>query len=372
MSVVPYKNKKGEIVPGAFEIIWYPAPPPGQKKKQKRKVVQDTTLAKARLIHLALIRQSVNTPPPHDPTVNDCWPLWLKDYARDAAEGTIGDITYASGRLLPWFGPWNLSRLVYDLFTAYMDKRRGDLWRPPISKPNPEKTYQPSKPTGKSRINTELKYVGMFIKWCVKKKYMLPLPFEIPKFKKLPKRIPNLPNDDEIDRLLAKCHADARLAMMLYNYAGLRKREALDLTVENIFQDDGIIRVIGKGDKEREVAMTGPLPEEIAERVKRVKTGLLLRNPKTGEAYKDLRKAIEGAAMRAGVNKDIYNHLLRHNHLSELHDQGVSMPDIQEQAGHASIQTTRHYVHVKARRRVERIKAASKTVSPNDSKHTKK
>ncbi len=358
MSVRPYKNKKGEIVPGAYVIDYYPA---GGKGKQVKKVVKGFTLAKAQQLELALIREYVHAPPPFDPTVNDAWPEWLKEYARDSAESTITDITYAAGRLLPYLGSWHLSQLTVETFTGYMDKRRTDIWRPPIKNPDPQKTYAPGKPTSKVRINTELKYFGLFIKYCVQKKYMLPLPFAIPKFKKLPIRIPNLPNDDELRRILAKCSPDAKLALMLYNYAGLRKREGLDLTVEDVFLEDGIIRVIGKGNKEREVVITGPLHDELAERIEKIKTGLLLRNPQTGEAYKDLRKAIEGAAERAGVRKNIYNHLLRHNHLSDLHAAGVSMADIQEQAGHSDIQTTRKYVHIKTQGRLQRIKAASCT-----------
>jgi len=361
MAVSPYKNKKKEIVPGAWEIIYYPE---GAKGKQKRKVLKDTTKAKAQLIELALIRQSVHAPPPHDPTVNHVWHEWLKDYARDTEESTIGDVTYASGRLLPYFGKWNLSRLTLPLFNGYMDKRRADLWRPPIKNPDPEKTYAPGKPTSKGRINTELKYFGLFLKYCIKKNYMLKLPFDIPKFKKLPKRTPNLPADKEIDILLTKCHDDARLAVLLYNDAGLRRDEGLNLKAEDVFLDDDVLVVIGKGDKERHVAIaTERLKEYLRVRIDKVKTGLLMRNDKTGEAYKNLRKSIEGAAERAGIKKNIYNHLFRHAHMTGLHELGVSVVDIQEQAGHADIQTTRRYVQSTTKRRVNTIKCASDTVS---------
>jgi integrase len=359
MSVCPYKNKKGEIVPDAYEIVWRVG------GKQKRKVVKNTTEAKAKLIDLALRRSSNYEPPPHDPTVNKVWPEWLKEYARDTAESTIGDVTYASGRLLPWFGAWPLSQLTLPIFTGYMDKRRSDLWRPPIKNPDPEKTYAPGKPTSKSRINTELKYFGLFLQYCVKNNYMLPVPFQIPKFKKLPKRTPNLPRDSEIETLLSKCHDDARLAVLLYNDAGLRKDEGLQLTVEDVFLDDDILTVIGKGNKERHVVITTDrLKTALQERIEKVKSGYLMTNTKTGEPYKNLRKAIESAAERAGMTKNIYNHLFRHNHLTALHDSGVSVIDIQAQAGHADVQTTKRYVQTTTARRVASIKTASQSVSP--------
>lgn len=362
MSTVPYKNKKGEIVPDAFEIIYWASGENG-KRKQVRKVIKDTTLSKAQLIELALVRQSTNAPPPHDPKVSQVWTEWIKEYARDAGTNTISDITYASLRLLPWFGEWHLSRLTLPLFTDYMDKRRRDLWRPPIKNPDPEKTYAPGKPTSKGRINTELKYFGLFIKYCVGKKYMLPLPFQIPKFKKLPKRVPNLPRENEIEKLLTKCHDDARLAVLLYNDAGLRREEGLNLTAERVFLDDDILVVIGKGDKERHVVIeTDRLKEELRVRIEKVKTGLLMRNTRTGEPYKNLRKSIETAAERAGITKNIYNHLFRHAHLTHLHDSGVPVGDIQEQAGHGSIKTTMGYIHSGTERRVDAIKSASKNV----------
>lgn len=364
MSVRPYKNKKGEIVPNAYLINYYQ-----EGGKEVKKVVHDTTQSKAELIELALIRKNVHAPPPHDPTVNECWRDWLQGYARDAEANTITDMTYASIRLLPYFGEWHLSRLTLPLFTGYMDKRRADLWRPPIKNPDPEKVYAPGKPTSKSRINTELKYFSLFITYCVSQKYMLPLPFQIPKYKKLPKRITNLPRESEVDKLLSKCHEDARLAVLLYNDCGLRKNEGLALTVENCFLDDDILAVIGKGDKERHVVIkTERLKLALKERIEKVKTGLLMRNAKTGAAYKNLRKSIDAAAERAGIKKNIYNHLFRHNHLTGLHDDGVPVGDIQAQAGHADIKTSMGYIHSSTERRVCAIKNASATARRKNKK----
>jgi integrase len=250
-----------------------------------------------------------------------------------------------------------------------MDKRRTDLWRPPIKNPDPDKVYAPGKPTSKGRINTELKYFGLFINYCIKKNYMLPLPFQIPKYKKLPKRVVNLPRESEVDKLLSKCHDDARLAVLLYNDCGLRKDEGLTLTVEKCFLDDDILVVIGKGDKERHVVIkTERLKLALKERIEKVKTGLLMRNVKTGAAYKNLRKSIDAAAERAGIKKNIYNHLFRHNHLTGLHDDGVPVGDIQAQAGHADIKTSMGYIHSSSESRVRAIKAASQRVSPKSKK----
>jgi len=354
MSVVPYKNKKGELVPKAFEIICYPE---GSKGKQLRKVVKNCSKSQAEMIELALIRKSLDAPPSHDPKVKEVWHEWVRHYARDNAKSTIIDLMNASKRLLPHFGEWHLSRLTLPLVELYMDKRVKDVWRPPIQNPDPKKTYAPAKPIGKRRINTELKYLNLFLTYCAERKYMLPLHFLIPKFKKLPRRKVTLPMVSEVNALLSKCHDDAHLAVLLYHDGGLRREEALTLKVEDIMLEDELIHVIGKGDKERYVAIaTTRLYEALEQRVEKVGTGLLMVNSRTGKAYKDLRKSIENAADRAGIRKNVYNHLFRHTYVSRSHEAGVPLPEIQDQVGHEDIKTTRLYTHVTTRTRITQSK----------------
>ena len=357
MSVKPYKNRKGEIVPDAFEINWYESVGEGKPKKERKKVVTGITEAAAKLIELALLRITTPTHTIHNPTVNDKWHEWLKHYARDNAASTIIDIQYASIRLLPHFGGWHLSDLTLPIMEQYLDKRIQDTWRPPIKNPDPNKTYAPAKPISKRRINTEMKYFKLFLDYCAERRYMLPLPFAVPKYRKLPKRTANIPSIGEVSALLGKCNDISRLAVLLYHDAGLRKTEALTLEVNDIMLDEDLIHVIGKGDKERYVGIaTTRLKEALAARIEKVGSGLLFCNPATEEPYKDLRKAIEGAAERAGIRKNIYNHLFRHSYISRSHEAGVPLPEIQEQAGHADIKTTRIYTHVTTRVRIAQAK----------------
>lgn len=373
MSVNPYKNRKGEIVPDAFELDWYESQGEGKPKKQRKKVVQNTTAGAANLIYQALLRTRPDAPTIHNPTVNDKWHEWLKHYARDNAASTIVDIQYASMRLLPHFGGWHLSQLTIALMEQYLDKRKLDTWRPPIKNPNPEKTYMPAKPISKRRINTEMKYFKLFLDYCVERHYMNPLPFQVPKFKKLPKRTASIPSIGEVNTLLEKCHDRARMAVLLYHDAGLRKMEALNLEVNDILLDDDLIHVIGKGDKERYVGIaTQRLKDALEQKIKEMKSGLLIRKPGTAEGYKDLRKAIEGAAERAGISKNIYNHLFRHSYISRSHEAGVPLPEIQDQAGHADIKTTRHYTHVSTSHRVAQSKKLDKHLTRETASYNKR
>lgn len=240
---------------------------------------------------------------------------------------------------------------LWSYFIGSTVKSRTDLWKPPNSNAIP-------KPASKQRNNTEMKYFGQFLSYCIVKRYMLKLPFDIPKYRRLPKRTANLPSINEVDQLLIKCSDDPRLAVLLYHDAGLRRDEGLNVRAEDVFLDDWKIRVIGKGDKERFVGIaTTRLAEELATRIERVGgKGLLMKNRATGAAYGDLSKGIKAAADRAGVSKNIYNHLFRGVHASRLHDAGVPIADIQEQLGHEDIGTTRKYITTTLGKRIESVR----------------
>ena len=356
MSIRPYKDKTGQIVPGKYILDFYPL---GRKGKQVRQIVSNVTEAQAQTLELTMRRKYSNAPMRHDPMVIDVWPDWLKSCAREYAASTMKDIEWAALKLLEHFGRWHLSRLVLPLFEQYMDKRRLQTWRPPIKNPNPEKTYSPGKPVSKSRINTELKYFGLFLKYCREKGHMLPLQFDLPKFRRLPKTEKILPSLDEVDTLLKHCHADAKLAVMLYHDAGLRRGEGLDLKAEDVLLDDRVLSIIGKGNKQRFVIIkSNRLHAALKERVEKIKVGYLMRNPRktVPTPYKDLRKAIEAAAERAGISKNIFNHLFRHAHTTRSLEAGEDLEVVRINQGHEDISTTQLYLHTKLEHRIREAK----------------
>ena len=111
--------------------------------------------------------------------------------------------------------------------------------------------------------------------------------------------------------------------------------------------DDSAISVTGKGGKQRFVIIkTDRLRQALTERLAEVKSGYLMTNPDTGAPYKNLRKAIENAAEKAGVTKRIYNHLFRHAHATRSLEAGESLEHVRQDLGHADIGTTQGYLHV--------------------------
>jgi integrase/recombinase XerD len=179
-----------------------------------------------------------------------------------------------------------------------------------------------------------------------------------------PKRwltLPDVLTVTEAERLLAAPTLDDPLAfrdraMLELAYgAGLRVSEWISLGVKDAMLDDGLVRVFGKGSKERLVPIgrraigaVAVYLRELRPRLERgAGKGMLLLNAH-GEpmsrmgAWKILRKYVE----RAGITKRVTPHTLRHTFATHLLEHGADLRAVQEMLGHADISTTQIYTHV--------------------------
>ena len=179
-----------------------------------------------------------------------------------------------------------------------------------------------------------------------------------------PKRWRSLPEVltvAEVDRLLAAPLLDDPLvfrdrAMLELAYgAGLRVSEWVSIGHRDVMFDDGLVRVFGKGSKERLVPIgrraIGALATYVRELRPRLEQGegkgVLFLNAR-GEpltrmgAWKILRKYVE----RAGIEKHVSPHTLRHSFATHLLEGGADLRAVQEMLGHADISTTQIYTHV--------------------------
>ena len=179
-----------------------------------------------------------------------------------------------------------------------------------------------------------------------------------------PKRwrtLPDVLTVDEISRLLAAPTLDDPLAfrdraMLELAYgAGLRVSEWITVGVKDLLFDDKLVRVFGKGSKERLVPIgrsaIGAVATYLREQRPRLENGagkgVLFLNAR-GEpltrmgAWKILRKYVE----RAGIQKAVSPHTLRHSFATHLLEGGADLRAVQEMLGHADISTTQIYTHV--------------------------
>lgn len=155
---------------------------------------------------------------------------------------------------------------------------------------------------------------------------------------------------DETFRLLEQLQGDKKTIAMLYAFCGLRRDEALNLTRGQVELDRGMLHIKGKGDKDRLVPVVGDSLRDalIVACEGKQRADFLFTHPKTGNPYKNIKKSLIGAAKRAGINKPVYNHLLRHSAATNAVIAGVNIRALQTILGHSDIRTTELYTHMAA------------------------
>ena len=179
------------------------------------------------------------------------------------------------------------------------------------------------------------------------------------------KRLPKSLADEEITKLLqAPSVAESTMlcdhAVMELAYAsGLRLAELRGIRLEQLHLEAGFVTVIGKGNKERVVPLGRKAVAAIehyleAGRPKLV-TGkspanLFLTKRGTPFAHVTLWQRIKRCAARAGLERNITPHMLRHSFATHLLEHGADLRVIQELLGHASISTTEIYTHLDGKR----------------------
>ena len=327
MAVRPKKNSKGEIIPGHFIIDWRPD---GKKGKRERLEYIGTDVA-ARQYEADLKRgfkQSVATR--MHPQIVELLPEFIAEYKVNVSAGTIEDFWYAWKRLEPHFGLVRANALTASQVELYKASRL-------------------EAGVKKRTINRELTYLNAVINWAEDRKLIDPLPFRIKHFRKRDAAapIPVIHTTNEIQKILDHIKPNARpIALLLYD-AGLRKTEACTLKGNQVDLAAAVIYVKGKGGKERMVPiMTARLHQALAEAKAASGDGHLFISARTGQPPKSIKGALLGAAKRAGIDKRIYPHLLRHDHGSHAAMAGVDPRAVQKMLGHSDLKTTEIYTHL--------------------------
>jgi integrase/recombinase XerD len=180
-----------------------------------------------------------------------------------------------------------------------------------------------------------------------------------------PRLLPETLTVAEVEALLeAAPDLRARALLELLYAAGLRVSEALGLDLEDLSLDGGVVRVIGKGDKERLVPVGDVAldwlgawiregrPALVAlHHVEPVRGGPLFLGDRGARlARQQAFAVVKVAARRAGLPERVSPHTLRHSFATHLLEGGADLRIVQELLGHASISTTQLYTHVTGER----------------------
>ena len=178
---------------------------------------------------------------------------------------------------------------------------------------------------------------------------------------KLGRKLPDVLTVEEIDSILNQPEVNTPLGLrdktiLEAMYAcGLRVSEVLSLKTSNILFNDEVVRVIGKGSKERIVPVASSTLEWI--KLYLEKSRITLAKPYSEDhlflnwrGRKLSRMAIwdiiNKYSKMAKVNKQIHPHIFRHSFATHLLEGGADLRSIQEMLGHADISTTQIYTHV--------------------------
>ncbi|MCO4805585.1 MAG: site-specific tyrosine recombinase XerD [Flavobacteriales bacterium] len=179
---------------------------------------------------------------------------------------------------------------------------------------------------------------------------------------KIGRKLPDTLNNAEIEEMLgcidrSKPEGERNRAIIETMYAcGLRVSELVGLLISNLYLNEGFIRVIGKGNKERLI----PIHDQAIDSIVNYLENVRVHQPQV-EGERDvvfLNKRgkrlsrvmifyiIRDLAVQAGIRKKISPHTLRHSFATELVENGADLRAVQEMLGHASITTTEIYTHL--------------------------
>ena len=222
--------------------------------------------------------------------------------------------------------------------------------------------YQESKELkarSQSRLISALK---SFFKYLMLENYREDYPMEYIDTPKFGMKLPDTLSVEEIDALIAgidlstdEGHRNRAIIETLYG-CGLRVSELVSLRLSDLFFDEGFIRVLGKGNKQRLVPIGSHTQKEInnyllyqRKKVPQVKefSDIVFLNRRG----KQLTRAmiftiIRQVAANIGLTKQISPHTFRHSFATHLLENGANLRAIQLMLGHESITTTEIYTHV--------------------------
>jgi integrase/recombinase XerD len=210
-------------------------------------------------------------------------------------------------------------------------------------------------------IRRNISAVRTYFKFLLAEGHVVRDPSERLETPKKWRTLPDVLGVDEIEKLLAAPSLDEPLAfrdraMLELAYgAGLRVSEWISLNVRDVMLQDHLVRVFGKGAKERLVPIgrraigaTAIYLRELRPKLEKGEgKGVLFLNARGQPlsrmgAWKILRKYVD----QAGITKPVSPHTLRHSFATHLLEGGADLRAVQEMLGHVDISTTQIYTHV--------------------------
>lgn len=298
----------------------------------------------------------------YSPDVQDLVEDFLQYLRHERGQAEHTQRTYAAllGKFVGWaqkhgLNDWKAVELKHLMSFLQHERER------PLADEPPESTKRLSSES----VYLEIAALRAFYRFAETEKLV---PLNVAENLSLPRRWQRLPKaltNQEINKLLAPEspetpeHLCSQAILELAYASGLRLAELKNLRLEQLHLEAGFINVIGKGNKERVVPVGRKAVEALnryleAGRPKLVTpkspANVFLTRRGTPFAAVTLWLRIKNRVRRAGVERNITPHMLRHSFATHLLEHGADLRVIQELLGHANISTTEVYTHVTGNR----------------------
>jgi len=214
---------------------------------------------------------------------------------------------------------------------------------------------------GATSVARKLSTLRTFFDFGIRKNWLETNPAKAIRSPKIPKRVPKFLTVDEVFALLSAPKGVTVLELRdkaileLFYASGLRLSELIALNLEHIDLDQPMVRVLGKGNKERLVPMGKNAVASLKiyfDKRKILLNGrgddraIFLNKSGTRLSARAVERLIDKYLKRTGIQKKVTPHVLRHTFATHLLNSGADMRGIQELLGHASLSTTQRYTHV--------------------------
>jgi len=206
--------------------------------------------------------------------------------------------------------------------------------------------------------------LSSFYEWLYKEDIVKENYFKNIETPKKPKRKPEIIKEDEINELFEVCDLDDKLGYRNYCIlgclygCGLRVSELCNMQISDIDFNERLIRIHGKGSKDRDVVIYDDLRDSLKHYISTFRVDLLYISKDLDNRYVFLnkngkqltrvgvRKILEHLVMLAGETYHISPHMLRHSFATAMLNHGADIRTVQELLGHESLSTTQIYTDI--------------------------
>jgi integrase/recombinase XerD len=211
-------------------------------------------------------------------------------------------------------------------------------------------------------LSRNLSSLRGFFKYLIRNQYIQNNPVESFQSVKSERKLPSVLSVEEVDRILSMPDVttkyglrDKALLEICYS-SGLRVSEVINLKISDVYFDEEILRILGKGNKIRLVPIGSFAQKWLKEYLlysrplleKKMKSEniVLLNNRGTKLSRMGVWKIFDKYAKAAKIEKEIHPHTFRHSFATHLVEGGADLRAVQEMLGHSNISTTQIYTHI--------------------------